>query len=151
MRALIKLLATGFYTGYTPVAPGTAGSLIGIAFYLGMSRLEWYFYLLILVGLFFLGVGASNQATIYFFKERDPRRIVIDEICGFLVTMFLIPPSIRFIVIGFLLFRFIDILKPPLIRRLQSLPGGWGIMTDDILAGVYSNLILQAVRVWVVK
>jgi len=149
MRAFIKLLVTGLYTGYTPVAPGTAGSLIGIALYLGVSRLPWYFYLLISTGLFFLGVGASNQATIHFFKERDSRRIVIDEICGLLVTMFLIPLSIKLIIIGFLIFRFIDILKPPPLRRLQELPGGWGIMTDDILAGVYSNLILRAVMVWV--
>lgn len=149
MRAFIKLLVTGFYTGYTPVVPGTAGSLIGVALYFGVSRFPWYFYLLILIGLFFLGVGASNQATIHFFKERDSRRIVIDEICGLLVTMFLIPLSIKLIIIGFLIFRFIDILKPPPLRRLEELPGGWGIMTDDILAGVYSNLILRAVMVWV--
>jgi phosphatidylglycerophosphatase A len=149
MRAFIKLLVTGFYTGYIPVVPGTAGSLIGVALYLGVSRLPWYFYLLILIGLFFLGVGASNQATIHFFKERDSRRIVIDEICGLLVTMFLIPLSIKLIIIGFLIFRFVDILKPPPLRRIEELPGGWGIMTDDILAGVYSNLILRAVMVWV--
>jgi phosphatidylglycerophosphatase A len=158
MRWLIKLLATGFYTGYTPIAPGTAGSLIGVIIYLGMYHLFWPYYLLILIALTFFGIWLSNQATIYFFKKKDSKRIVIDEIIGFLITMFLIIPAEtsfsdiflfrygKFIIVGFLVFRVIDILKPFPLRRLERLPGGWGVMCDDLLAGVYANLVMQAIR-----
>ncbi len=148
MKWLIKFLATGFYTGYTPIAPGTAGSLIGVIIYLGMYRLSWSFYLLILIVLAFFGIWISNKATIYFFKEKDSKRIVIDEIIGFLIAMFLIPFKFKFILVAFIVFRVIDILKPFPLRRLEKLPGGWGVMCDDLLAGVYANLIIQAIRLW---
>ncbi len=149
MRWLVKFLATGFYTGYTPIAPGTAGSLIGVIIYLGMYRLSWLPYLLILIALAFFGIWISNKATIYFFKEKDSKRIVIDEIVGFLIAMFLIPLRFKFIVVVFLVFRVIDILKPFPLRRLEKLPGGWGVMCDDLLAGVYANLIMQIIRQFV--
>ncbi len=160
MKWPIKFLATGFYTGYTPIAPGTAGSLIGVIIYLGTYRLFWPYYLLILIALTFFGIWISNKATIYFFKEKDSKRIVIDEIVGFLITMFLIIPAetsssdiflfrySKFIIVGFLVFRVIDILKPFPLRRLEKLPGGWGVTCDDLLAGVYANLIMQAIRLW---
>lgn len=148
MRWLIKFLATGFYTGYTPIAPGTAGSLIGVIIYLGMHRLSWLPYLLILIALAFFGIWISNKATIYFFKEKDSKKIVIDEIIGFLIAMFLIPFTFKFILVAFIVFRVIDILKPFPLRRLEKLPGGWGVMCDDFLAGVYANLIIQAIRLW---
>ncbi len=146
MKWLIKFLATGFYTGYTPIAPGTAGSLIGVIIYLGMYRLSWPLYLLILIVLSLFGICISNKATIYFFKEKDSKRIVIDEIIGFLIAMFLIPFKLKFILVAFIVFRVIDILKPFPLRRLEKLPGGWGVMCDDLLAGVYANLIVQAIR-----
>ncbi|MQY69249.1 MAG: hypothetical protein GH145_00085 [Firmicutes bacterium] len=161
MKWLIKFLATGFYTGYTPIAPGTAGSLIGVIIYLGMYRLFWPHYLLILVVLSLFGICISNKATVYFFKEKDSKRIVIDEIIGFLITMFFIIPAeisssdillfrySKFIIVGFLVFRVIDILKPYPLRRLEKLPGGWGVMCDDLLAGVYANLIMQVIRQFV--
>ena len=146
MKWLIKFIATGFYTGYTPIAPGTAGSLIGVIIYLGMHRLPWPWYLLILVALSLFGVWISNKATSYFFKEKDNKRIVIDEIIGFLIAMFLIPFEFKFILAAFIIFRVIDIIKPFPIRRLEKLPGGWGVMCDDLLAGVYANLIMQALK-----
>ena len=146
MRWLIKFLATGFYTGYTPLAPGTAGSLIGVIIYLGMHHLFWPYYLLILIVLSLFGICISNKATIYFFKEKDSKRIVIDEIVGFLIAMFLIPPTLKFVLAAFIVFRVIDILKPFPLRRLEKLPGGWGVMCDDLLAGVYANVIIQVIR-----
>ena len=146
MRWLVKFLATGFYTGYTPIAPGTAGSLIGVIIYLGMYRLFWPYYLLILIVLSLFGICISNKATIYFFKEKDSKRIVIDEIVGFLIAMFLIPPTLKFVLAAFIVFRVIDILKPFPLRRLEKLPGGWGVMCDDLLAGVYANVIIQVIR-----
>ncbi|MCK4649553.1 phosphatidylglycerophosphatase A [bacterium] len=146
MRWLIKFLATGFYTGYTPLAPGTAGSLIGVIIYLGMHHLFWPYYLLILIVLSLFGICISNKATLYFFKEKDSKRIVIDEIVGFLIAMFLIPPTLKFVLAAFIVFRVIDILKPFPLRRLEKLPGGWGVMCDDLLAGVYANVIIQVIR-----
>ena len=148
MKWLIKFLATGFYTGYTPIAPGTIGSLIGVIIYFGMHRLFWPHYLLILMALAIFGIWISNKAISYFFKERDSKRIVIDEIIGFLIAIFLIPFKVKFIVVAFLVFRVIDVLKPYPLRRLEKLPGGWGVMGDDLLAGVYANLIMQAIRLW---
>jgi phosphatidylglycerophosphatase A len=146
MKWFCKLLATGFYTGYIPGAPGTAGTLIGVILYLGIHKLSWPCYLLIFIVLFLLGVYLSDRATNYFFKEKDSKRIVIDEIVGFLVAMFLVPFETRFIIAAFLVFRVFDILKPFPLRRLETLPGGWGVMGDDLLAGVYTNLLIQAVR-----
>lgn len=161
MKWLIKLIATGCYTGYTPLAPGTAGSLIGVIIYLGIYKFSWLSYLLILIALSLFGVYISNKATSYFFKEKDSKRIVIDEIIGFLITMFLIIPSeidfsevllfrySKFVIAGFLIFRVIDILKPFPLRRLEKLPGGWGVMCDDILAGVYANIIMRVIKQFV--
>ena len=101
------------------------------------------------ITLSFFGIWVSNKATIYFFKEKDSKRIVIDEIIGFLIAMFLIPFEFKFILAAFIIFRVIDILKPFPIRRLEKLPGGWGVMCDDLLAGVYANLIMQAIRKFV--
>ena len=146
MKWLVKLLATGFYTGYTPIAPGTAGSLIGVIIYVGLYRLFWPYYLLILLALSLFGIYLSSKATIYFFKEKDSKRIVIDEIVGFLIAMFLIPFEAKFIIVAFLVFRVFDILKPFPLKRLEKLPGGWGVMCDDILAGIYANIVMQIIR-----
>ena len=79
------------------------------------------------------------------FKKKDSRLIVIDEMAGFLVTLFLIPWNAKSIAAGFFLFRLIDIVKPFPIRRLERLPGGWGVVTDDVLAGIYANAILRVI------
>ena len=79
------------------------------------------------------------------FGKSDPGQIVIDEVCGYLITMFLISLSLKNIILGFLLFRLFDIVKPPPIRRLERLRGGFGIVSDDVLAGIYANLILQLI------
>lgn len=86
----------------------------------------------------------SGKASELFGKS-DPGQIVIDEVCGYLITMFLISPSLRNIILGFLLFRIFDIVKPPPIKRLERLRGGFGIVSDDVMAGIYANLILQVV------
>jgi phosphatidylglycerophosphatase A len=136
------LVSSFFYLGYSPVAPGTVGTLGAVLlFYLisGFSNLE---YVLFTVVLIIFSVWVSEVARIRL-GDSDPSRIVIDEVCGFLVTMILIPPSIINIALGFLLFRFFDILKPPPIRRSETLPGGLGIVADDVLAGIYANILLQ--------
>jgi phosphatidylglycerophosphatase A len=145
MNYFISLLATGFGVGYSPVAPGTLGTLIAIPVYYFLSAIPSPIYEITLIGFFFLSVWISENAEI-FFGKKDDQRIVIDEMMGFLITMLWVPKATHFIVIGFFLFRLFDILKPFPIRRLErGLKGGFGVVLDDVIAGVYANIILHLV------
>lgn len=145
-------LATGMGAGFVPIAPGTVGALEGVAIYLAIHalHLQQVSSLIVLaiinVVLFAAGVWASNR-TCEITGLEDPRSIVIDEVSGQLIalTPLVILPSfsIRAVVIGFLLFRLLDIFKPYPIRKLERLHGGLGVMADDTLAGLYA-----AVLVW---
>jgi phosphatidylglycerophosphatase A len=143
MNRFFLFFATGFGIGYSPIAPGTLGTLIAIPVYYFLSNITSPIYEITLIGFFFLSVWISENAE-RFFGKKDDQRIVIDEILGFLITMLWVPKTIHFILIGFFLFRFFDILKPFPIRRLERrLKRGWGVVLDDVLAGVYANIILQ--------
>ena len=145
MNKLIILFTTGCYLGYSPVVSGTVGSLGGVALYILLNRVVGItFYAAITVGIFILGVFASTKAEVIFGKK-DSGEIVIDEIVGFLVTMFAIPLSWKYVIAGFFLFRVLDVIKPFPIRRLESLEGGFGVMADDFIAGIYSNLIMHGI------
>lgn len=136
------LISSVFYLGYSPVAPGTVGTIGGVlAFYL-ISGFSDLFYFCFLVALIMLSVWVSEIARLAL-DDPDPRSIVIDEVCGFFVTMILIPPTIVNVVLGFLFFRFFDILKPPPARKSEALRGGVGIVADDVVAGIYANILLQ--------
>lgn len=113
-------------------------------FILYFSNLGWVFYAFVFLGLCFLGVIASNKAENYF-TEKDPSPIVIDEVLGFLVTMFMIPLSWPILLVGFVLNRVLDIWKPFPARQSQQLPGGWGIVLDDLVSAFYSNLLLRGI------
>ena len=145
MNYFISLLATGFGVGYSPVAPGTLGTLIAIPVYYFLSAIPSPLYEITLIGFFFLSVWISENAEI-FFGKKDDQRIVIDEMMGFLITMLWVPKATHFIVIGFFLFRFFDILKPFPIRHLEKkFKGGFGVVLDDVMAGIYGNIILQII------
>jgi phosphatidylglycerophosphatase A len=145
MKHFILILATGFGVGYSPVAPGTLGTLVAIPLYYFLSNISSPIYEITLIGFFFLSVWISENAEI-FFGKKDDARIVIDEMMGFLITMLWVPKTILFITIGFLLFRFFDILKPFPIRYLEKrLKGGFGVVLDDVMAGIYANVILQII------
>ena len=92
------------------------------------------------------GIEIKGDIEIRGRGRKDDRRIVIDEMMGFFVTMLWLPRTVFFIVIGFFLFRFFDILKPPPIRRLENIQGGFGVVLDDVVAGIYANIALQLVR-----
>lgn len=149
MRKFFTLLGTMGGVGYVPILPGTAGTGIGVIIYLIFSKIgifsEPLSYLIMLVIFVGAGVWISGRCNQYF-KGNDNSSIVIDEVGGFLITMFILPFSIRFLLLGFILFRTFDIAKPFKIEKIQKLPGGWGIMADDIAAGVLANLVLQASR-----
>jgi phosphatidylglycerophosphatase A len=149
MNYFILLLATGFGVGYSPIAPGTAGTLVAIPIYYFLSDIPSPLYEITLMGFFFLSVWISENAEAFFGKKDDPR-IVIDEGMGFLITMLWLPKTIPFIILGFFLFRFFDILKPYPIRLLERrLKGGWGVVLDDGMAGVYANIILHLISLFI--
>jgi len=145
MKHFILLLATGFGVGYSPIGPGTLGTLIAIPIYYFLSEIPLPLYEITLIGFLFLSVWISENAETFFGKKDDPR-IVIDEMMGFFITMLWVPKTPLFILVGFILFRFFDILKPFPIRCLERrMKGGWGVVLDDVMAGVYSNIILQII------
>jgi len=147
-RTFFLLLGTGFGSGYCPLAPGTAGTVVGVCFFWCFSKFSPLLYLLTLTSFIFLSAWIAEGAE-KFFKQNDAQTIVIDEIAGFLVTMLWIPFTVINLGIGFLIFRILDILKPyPAGWIDRNLAGGWGIVLDDVAAGIYANLILQGVRHW---
>ncbi|MDO9027083.1 MAG: phosphatidylglycerophosphatase A [bacterium] len=139
----VNALASAGFAGYCPIAPGTAGSLVGLVVWWFGADLNIWLQLSFIITLFFLGVWAATLAE----KDwgHDAGRIVIDEVMGMWVTLWLLPKSWWLFAVGFLLFRAFDIIKPLGARQSQKLPGGWGVMVDDLLAGIYANLVLQIV------
>lgn len=144
MTHLVIFLATGAYSGYSLLLPGTLGTLVGMLLY------SWFpadpsRYLLYTVLLFIAGVWAGNKAEIIF-DEKNPSKVVIGEVVGFLIAMYMIPCSFWWIFFGFIFYRLFDIIRPKPIDRLEEMEGGWGIMLDDAMAGIYTNILLQVIR-----
>jgi phosphatidylglycerophosphatase A len=141
LKKISRILATFFGVGLFPVAPGTLASAVAVLVYkLALHELAWPYYFLLLTGLFSAGVAA---AAVYAAElgRADPGRIVVDEICGQLLALALFPDGWVALAISFALFRFFDIIKPWPIRRLEKFPGGWGIMADDIGAGLAAAVL----------
>lgn len=137
------LFATGGYVGHIPVASGTFGTLVAVPLCFLLSLLGPFQGMLFIVLFVGFAVWIAGEAE-KVFEQKDSRLIVIDEMAGFLVTLFLIPWGTKTLVAGFLLFRLMDIAKPFPIRKLETtLPGGWGVVGDDVLAGVYANVVLR--------
>jgi phosphatidylglycerophosphatase A len=137
------LIATGFYSGYLPKAPGTWGSLVGLLLFYLLHTLSLPVYLAVVAGLFVVGSFAAGEAE-KILDNRDPGVVVIDEIVGMLIAMIAVPATTLNMAIGFILFRIFDIAKPfPVNLFDQRFHGGPGIMLDDVVAGIYSLIILQ--------
>jgi phosphatidylglycerophosphatase A len=162
----VSLALTTFGVGYIPGAPGTYGSAVGVVMYLGACSaivalddsfpvraatfttymaLRWAAIPLLLTAFCLIGIWASGR-TAPIFGRKDPSQAVVDEVMGQLITYCFVPFGVSwpFILLGFLLFRLFDIVKPFPIRTLEVLPGGLGICADDIVAGVYAGLCLAA-------
>ncbi|MBX7151507.1 phosphatidylglycerophosphatase A [bacterium] len=146
MMFFSKLIATGFGVGYFPKAPGTVGSLLAVFLYYIFfpnepSVLIHAVFFIILALFFSLGVWTATRVeTIY---GHDPSCVVIDEIVGMGLTLFLIPKSWIWILIGLILFRLMDITKWLGADHMQQLKGGWGVMMDDVVAGFWSCIMLH--------
>ncbi|MFC1621232.1 phosphatidylglycerophosphatase A [Candidatus Omnitrophota bacterium] len=143
VNVFCKLIATVFYIGYFPVAPGTIGSFAALFLYGAVKNspqmMGASIILCIVLGL--LTAGRAEKLL----GGKDAGEIVIDEFAGMLVALYLLPPTIGYIASAFILFRFFDIVKPYPIKNLEKLNGSMGIMLDDLMAGIYTNLILQVV------
>jgi phosphatidylglycerophosphatase A len=149
MKRLALLLSTWFYVGYFPIAPGTAGSAAALPLFalLRWRALPWLEAAVIGM-LCVAGFWAGGVAAAHYGRE-DPGYVVLDEVVGMLLTLAFIPVTWAGVLAGFLLFRLFDIIKPPPARELEGLPGGFGIMMDDVMAGVYGNLALRLI-VWLI-
>jgi len=149
MKSLHKLNATVLGAGYSPFAPGTMGALVGILILFFIKwlqpELQYFTWGLLVVTIIFtlLGVWSSNELEAEWGK--DPSKIVVDELVGVWIAVLWIPAKTHWLILGFILFRFFDILKPLGIRRLEKLKGGWGVMIDDVGAGIYANIVLQVI------
>jgi phosphatidylglycerophosphatase A len=143
MKAIAKVIATVFYIGYFPLAPGTLTCLLivfGYKFFL--HKLEWPYYLILLAFLFVVG-GFASTAQAARLKTDDPRCIVIDEALGQLLVYFHLRPDWMLLIAGFILFRLLDILKPFIIKEAERIPRGWGIMMDDVVAALFAAIALN--------
>jgi phosphatidylglycerophosphatase A len=141
-RRIGVFVATGAYVGFAPVAPGTCGSIVGLAvFYAVRHRGSMSLEAAAVVLLVAVGVWSAAEAERHFGRV-DPGPVVIDEVVGMLITLAFVPVNVAGAIVGFLVFRFLDVVKPWPARRLERLPGGWGIVFDDVMAGLYGNLAM---------
>jgi phosphatidylglycerophosphatase A len=141
---LALLLATGFGSGYSPVVPGTAGSLVGLLLFLPLHGLPWPALasaVLLLVGVAIVSAGHVARLV----GTEDPGIVVIDEVAGMWVSLLFLPLTPFTALAGFVLFRILDVVKPFPARRFEDLPGGFGIVCDDLMAGAYANLLLRGI------
>jgi phosphatidylglycerophosphatase A len=149
-RKIVVFLVTGGGAGYFPKFPGTVGTLVAVPISLGVNRIAGTSLpvaVLTLAAAIFCAITLATKGA-EIFAQKDPAKIVIDEIVGFMVASFLCPVRIVPLTAAFLLFRFFDIAKIFPISRLERLPGGSGIVLDDVMAGIYTFVILQLLLLW---
>jgi len=147
MKFLIKALASGFGAGLSPVAPGTAGSALAVG--IALCLRPWWnpqlaLALTLVVSL--AGVYCAGRAEEYW--GHDSHKIVIDEVAGMFLALALTRLSWTGVAAAFFLFRLLDIVKPPPARQAERLPGGWGVMADDLVAGAYALALLWGLSAW---
>lgn len=142
LRLIVKTVSSFFYVGYLPLIPGTFGSLAGLFIFYLLRNNQAYFILcaFIVTVIGFISCGKAEEV----FKKKDSRNIVIDEVSGMMLSLILLPAELKVSILAFFLFRLLDTLKPYPADRIQDMKGSLGVMGDDIVAGVYTNIILQA-------
>ena len=140
-----RFVATFFYLGKLPFAPGSWGSLGALLLWLFLP-VTFSTHLSVIIILFFLGVYSSSRMAKYL-DDHDPSEVVIDEVVGMGISLFMLPHSLGLYLLAFILFRVFDILKPSFIYHIQNLSGGWGIMLDDVLAGLLTFTIVKGITI----
>lgn len=142
MRTVAIALATSFGVGYAPVAPGTFGSMVGLAVWFLLPQ-TWAWQAGALACICAAGVWSGTAAERHF-RTTDPSPVVIDEVAGMLVTLFLVPVGWQGALLAFFIFRLFDVIKPYPANRLERLHGGLGVMADDVVAALYAHAALRA-------
>ncbi len=141
-----RLISSCLGIGYIPKGGGTVAALVCcVIWYFAWRSSNAYSWPPVLVTIAILAIGVWSSGKMEAWWGKDSYRVVIDEVAGMCLTLLFIPVRWQYLLIGLLLFRFFDIAKPLYIRKMEELNGGWGVMMDDVLAGVYANLILQLV------
>lgn len=142
LRRLGVFIATCAHVGYAPVAPGTFGSAVGlVVYYLVRRQASTAVELGAIALIIVVGLWSATEAE-HHFGGIDPGPVVIDEVIGMLITLALHPVNVAGAIVGFFIFRVLDVVKPWPARRLELLPGGFGVVLDDVMAGVYGNLLM---------
>ena len=140
MNRIVTLFATFFYTGFFPFAPATFATLVFLALYWLVPGGDWIATWTIFIPTLVLSIPASSRMEKT--HGKDPHCVVIDEVVGIQVVLLGATPSLAGVIAAFVLFRIFDVWKPYPIDKLQSLAGGWGIVADDVVAGLYSRIVL---------
>ena len=147
------IIASGFGSGFSPFAPGTAGALVAVIIWTVLFYVIPFNILLVVTSLLivlFTAAGIWSADKLESEWGKDPSKVVVDEMVGVWIALLAVPVgNVWYILFDFLLFRFFDIFKPLGIRKMEQLEGGIGVMADDILAGIYSFLLLMGVR-WLI-
>jgi len=143
----LRFIATVGFIGNFTKFPGTLGSLAALPLIWGIGNTGLVFFGIILV-LFFVGRIASAHVAETEGNE-DPSHVIIDEVVGMMLSVLFIPLTLWSLTLGFILFRFFDIAKPLYIKKLEIIPKGYGVMLDDVLAGIYANIILRIILTFV--
>lgn len=142
------LVATGLLSGHSPFAPGTAGSAVGLLLFVPLAWCSLPVQIGFCIAVFFGGVFAAARVARKLGLE-DPGLVVVDEVLGMWLSIIGLPFTPMVAIFGFILFRVLDVVKPYPAADLEHLPGGWGIMADDVAAGLYANLLLRVILlVW---
>ena len=142
---LSEWLATCFKIGHLPIAPGTWGSLVAIiGWWLWLQYLDPLVFIVLIIAIFAIGVFTTNTIIAHT-GEKDPSRVIIDEVAGQWLGLLILPDGMLYIAGAFVLFRFLDIFKPWPIRQMEQFPKGWGVMLDDTLAGLLTLGLIQVV------
>lgn len=140
--SLTLFIGSGFLTGYAPIASGTVGSALAALLYFLIPGFENPFVLIpTTVAFFLIGISVSRRMEVYY--GHDPAEATVDEVVGMWLSMVFLPKTLIMTLAGFLIFRILDIVKPFPARRFEQLHGGYGIMMDDVVAGMYTNILLH--------
>lgn len=142
LSPITKIFASALYSGYAPIAPGSVGTLVGLLMYLIPGFEQAYILLPACAVVFVLGTLAAGRMERHY--GHDPAAVTIDEVLGMWVSLLFLPKSPFVVAAAFLLFRALDVLKPWPARLFDRMQGGWSIMADDVVAGIYANLVIQA-------
>jgi phosphatidylglycerophosphatase A len=138
-----KFFASALFSGYSPVASGTVGSAVALAFYFIPGFESPLIIGLLILIVFTLGIRASSVMEKRY--GHDPSEVTVDEVVGMWISLFLLPKAYLVAIVSFLIFRIFDIIKPFPARKFDNMHGGFGIMMDDVIAGIYTNIVLQLV------